>query len=184
MPTIRIRPQVGEYEPGSERGRGLKVPVGRTDGPAGHEKAPSLSTGGLSLARYAPGELAAEEVDDAARSLVRLGEDRLASLLQDARLGEVDHLGRHVDVTDAALGSGQVLLSDAEVGDRVLEAVLVGAEVGASRVDRIDGVVDVGDQGLGVRDVLRGVEGAQGGRKTVQLAIATDRTGQVDLVEG
>src|SRR5712691_11279131 len=128
--------------------------------------------------------LALEEVDDTARSGVGLSEDRLASLLQDARLGEVDHFTGHVDVTDAALGSGQVLLSDAEVGNRVLEAVLVRTEVGAGRVDRIDGAVDVGDQRLGVAHVLSRVERAQGRGQTVQLAITTDGTAQVDLVEG
>src|SRR5205085_1357713 len=126
--------------------------------------------------------LAAEEVDDTAGSRVRLGEDGLASLLQDTRLGEVDHLSSHVDVTDPALGSGQVLLSDAEVRDRVLEAVLVRTEVSSLRVDRVDRAVDVGDERLCVGNALRAVEGRQRRGQAVQFAIATNCATQVDLV--
>src|ERR1043166_7971827 len=92
-------------------------------------KGPELSPGPV---RYSVVEwsedLAAQEGHDSRTRLVGLRQDGLASLLQDTRLGEVDHFSRHVYVADAALGGGQVRLRDAEVGNGVLEAVLVGAQ--------------------------------------------------------
>src|SRR3979411_2289898 len=73
--------------------------------------------------------LAAEELQDIARSAVRLAQNRLASLLQDARLGEVHHLSSHVNVTNAALGCRQVLLRHTQVRNGVLQAVLCGTKV-------------------------------------------------------
>src|SRR5260370_34634532 len=73
----------------------------------------------------------AEEGQDARRSLVRLSQDRLASLLQNARLGEVHHLSCHIHVADAALGCGQVLLRHTQVRDRVLQAVLRPTQAGS-----------------------------------------------------
>ena len=98
--------------------------------------------------------LAAEEAQDALRGLVGLRQDGLASLLQDTRLGEVDHLRRHVDVADAALGSGQVLLGHAEVADGVLQAVLVGTQCRALVGDVGDGRVDLGQRTVGAVSVL------------------------------
>ena len=42
----------------------------------------------------------------------------------------------------------------------MLEAVLVRTKVGTLAVDGIDGAVDLGDQVLSVRDVLRRIDGA------------------------
>ena len=76
--------------------------------------------------------------------LVGLREHARAGLLQDVELGEVRHLLRHVDVADAALGRGQVLLVGRQVVQAVLEAVLHGAEFGADLRDVLDRVVERG----------------------------------------
>ena len=81
------------------------------------------------------GVLVPQEAEDALRGLVGLGQHRGAGLLQDLQLGEVDHLGGHVHVADAALGRGQVLLVGGEVVERVLEAVLHRAEGRAGIAD-------------------------------------------------
>src|SRR3954451_21998739 len=75
-----------------------------------------------------PRERLPEERQHALRRAVRLSEHARAGLLQDLQLGEIDHLLRHVHVADAGLGSGQVLLVDRGVLERVAETVLHGAE--------------------------------------------------------
>ena len=60
----------------------------------------------------------AQERKDALRGLVGLREHARAGLLKDVELGELGHLGGHVHVADAALGSGQVLLVRGQVRRR------------------------------------------------------------------
>src|SRR5204863_346904 len=84
----------------------------------------------------------------AARGLLGLADHRRAGLGQDLVLGELHRLRGHVDVADAALGADQVLLVDADVVQRVLEAVLDRAERGALGRDGVDGGVDLGDVGV------------------------------------
>src|SRR4051812_46006914 len=103
----------------------------------------------------------AEQAEDALGALVGLGEHGRAGLGEDLELGLVDHLLGDVDVADAALGAGEVLLEDADVVDRVLEPVLHGAQRGAGRGDRGDGGVGRGD----VRDA-DGAEVDRGHRDT------------------
>src|SRR5262245_55247427 len=57
-----------------------------------------------------------EQPQDALGSRVRLGEHGRTSLQKDLVAGEVDHFERHVRVTDAALGSREVLRGHLEVG--------------------------------------------------------------------
>jgi len=73
-----------------------------------------------------------EQVEGDPGLLVRLRQDGGRRLLEDARAREVRRLGRDVGVTDAALGSGRLLLADAEVRDGGEEPALVRAE-GATR---------------------------------------------------
>src|SRR4051794_15876837 len=54
-------------------------------------------------------ELAPQELQHLLRRLVRLGQHRGAGLGQDLAPGELHHLLGHVRVTDAALGSREVL---------------------------------------------------------------------------
>ena len=106
-----------------------------------------------------------EQLEHRLRGLVGLREHGGAGLGEDLALGEVDHLGRHVDVADAALGRRQVLDGDVEVVDRVLEPVLVGTELGADGGDVLERGVERADRGDGVgraREVRRA--GREAGR--------------------
>src|SRR5579883_1876792 len=71
----------------------------------------------------------AEQLEDGLRRLVRLGQHRGARLLEDLLVGELDHHRRHVRVLDLGFRRRQVLAGRVQVVDRVLETVLVGAEV-------------------------------------------------------
>ena len=92
----------------------------------------------VSLPTDPPTRSAAQQRQDALRSLVGLGEHRGAGLRQDLRAGEAHHLLRHVGVADAALRRGQVLDRDVEVVDGVLEPVLQRTEVRPGGRDRLD----------------------------------------------
>src|SRR3954454_4692741 len=83
------------------------------------------------------------------RGLVGLREHGGAGLREDLVLRELDHLRRHVRVTDPALGRRHVLDGDVEVVDRVLEPVLERTQVRARRGDTLDGGVERGDRVLG-----------------------------------
>jgi hypothetical protein len=65
------------------------------------------------------------------------------------KLGDVHHLGGHVNVADAALGRGHVLLEGGEAGQRVLEPVLDRGELAAGIDDALDGRVDRRQRGRG-----------------------------------
>src|SRR5436305_2326733 len=97
----------------------------------------SLTRRRLAAWRFVSSGLALQQLQHRLRRLVRLSEHRRAGLLQDLQLREVDHLRCHVHVADAALRGGQVLLVDGQVRQRVLEAVLHGAELGTLRADRV-----------------------------------------------
>ena len=109
---------------------------------------------------------------------------------------------REVGVHDAAAGSGLVLGIDAQGVDDGLEAILGGTELGASRVDHVQHLVDVFDGGPGailgfqlarafvgrsvqsgsdnVRDVLFVIHVFQRNLDLVGIAVAcTDVEGQV-----
>ena len=118
-----------------------------------YKKGPSAEAESPSGFSYCRG-LAAEELEDGLRSGVGLGQDRLTSLLEDIRLGEVHHFRRHIHVADAALGCRQVLLADPKVRNRVLQTVLIGTEAASVRGNIGDCLVDRGDQatdGGGIR---------------------------------
>src|SRR5258706_11334968 len=102
---------------------------GTTSRPPSKEKAGASSSNGWAA-------LATQERQHGLRRAVRLREHRGARLIQDLQLREVDHLARHVDVADPALGSLQVLLVRGEVVERVVDAVLHGTEV-APRVRHV-----------------------------------------------
>src|SRR5919112_280039 len=148
-----------------------------------------------------------EEGQDALRRLVGLREHARAGLLQDLVLGELDHLGSHIHVADAALGGHEVLLVGRQVAERVLEAVLDRAELAAQRRDVADRLVDrrdrrarhveggdhVGERGRGHVDLAVGVVGAdlerdRGGRvqqlDAVELGRATNALHLVDELGG
>src|SRR5581483_9307817 len=83
---------------------------------------------------------------------------------EDLAPGEGHHLLGHVRVTDPALGGREVLRGDRQVGDRVLQAVLHGTEVGPVGGDRLDGRVEGGDGRRGAVDQVetRGAEDRRG----------------------
>src|SRR5690348_18079928 len=109
-----------------------------------------------------PGTFLAEQREDRLRDLVGLGEDGGTGLLQDLRAGHVGHFRRVVGVLDARTRGRQVGGGGAEVGDGRLEAVLVGAEVGAQAIDLLEGVVQGGQR------IERGGAGG-GGRQGVAV---------------
>src|SRR3954447_24173019 len=90
-----------------------------------------------------------EQLEHRLRGLVGLREHGGAGLREDLVLRELDHLRRHVRVTDPALGRRHVLDGDVEVVDRVLEPVLECTQVRARRGDTLDGGVERGDRVLG-----------------------------------
>src|SRR4051812_30310779 len=90
-----------------------------------------------------------EQLEHRLRGLVGLREHGGAGLREDLVLRELDHLRRHVRVTDPALGRRHVLDGDVEVVDRVLEPVLERTQVRARRGDTLDGGVERGDRVLG-----------------------------------
>src|SRR3954471_13479842 len=90
-----------------------------------------------------------QQLEHRLRGLVGLREHGGAGLREDLVLRELDHLRRHVRVTDPALGRRHVLDGDVEVVDRVLEPVLERTQVRARRGDTLDGGVERGDRVLG-----------------------------------
>ena len=89
-----------------------------------------------------------EELQHALRELIGLRQHRLSALVEDAVLGVGHHLFGDVGVADGGLGVLDVLAPDAEVVDRVVEAVLQSAEAAARVGDQVDGVL------AGLTDVI------------------------------
>src|SRR3954452_23906435 len=100
-----------------------------------------------------------QQLEHRLRGLVGLREHGGAGLREDLVLRELDHLRRHVRVTDPALGRRHVLDGDVEVVDRVLEPVLERTEVGTRRRERRDRGVDLVQRALGVRRARQVVRG-------------------------
>src|SRR4051794_12378793 len=133
--------------------RGRRRAAGCGDGASSLSRAASTSALTASSESWLigpsqPAELALEERQDVLRQLVGLREHRRAGLAEDLALGHVDRFLGHVDVADARLGGDQVLLVDADVRQRVLEAVLDRTEDRALLGDRVD-------RGIDLVDVLR-----------------------------
>ena len=82
--------------------------------------------------------------------LIRLGDHRVACLLEDVGTGQVGGFRGEVGIGDATLGGALVLHRDLQVADHLVEAVLGGTQRGALRADRVDRLVDVADDGVDV----------------------------------
>ena len=115
-----------------------------------------------------------QELQSQLRVLVGLAQDRDVGLGQDVALGEVGGFLSHVRVTDTAVGCFQVLLIDAQVIDRRIEAVLKSAESRAVFVEVRDCSIDFREVLLGIffargRDIARGRKNRDRGRQTVRV---------------
>src|SRR6266567_9049840 len=113
---------------------------------SGQENRPTAEAVGLFRSTRCETKLA-EKGEDALRSRVGLGQDGFTSLLEDTRLGEVHHFRGHIHVADAAFRSGDVLLRNTQVGDRMLEAVLGSTQDTTLVGHRLDGRIERGQVG-------------------------------------
>src|SRR4051794_3640111 len=124
------RPRVAAGEPGTTTwgGRSRTKTTGGAVTHRPHERRPPPHrwARGRSLSSWR----SAQELQDALRGLVGLGEHGGAGLGEDLGAGEGHHLQGHVGVPDPGLRRGQVLDRHVQVGDLVLEAVLGGTEPG------------------------------------------------------
>lgn len=73
---------------------------------------------------------ATDELEHWLRLAVGLGQHRRTGLSEDVQLGELHHLGGHIDVSDPGLGRGDVLRGDTQVIDGVFQPVLNSSKVG------------------------------------------------------
>src|SRR3972149_3892217 len=74
-----------------------------------------------------------QQLEDSLGGAVGLGQDGHACLLKNLRSHQPGALHGDVGIADAGLGSGEVLHSDAQAGDGVLQTVLDSTEVRSGR---------------------------------------------------
>src|SRR5690606_38692760 len=91
----------------------------------------------------------AQQLQHRLRRQVSLRQHSRRRLLQNLVLRERHHLVCHVNVTDTRLRSLQVLDRDAQVGNRMLEAVLVSTKLRPLVRHLLDRLVDSRDGGIG-----------------------------------
>src|SRR5690606_17608376 len=93
----------------------------------------------------------AQQLQHRLRRQVSLGQHSRRRLLQDLELRERHHLVRHIDVADTRLGGLQVLDGDTQVGNGVLETVLVSTKLGSLIRYFLDSIVNGGNRIISAR---------------------------------